>query len=147
MVTKKTTKAKAAEKKEAAKKERYYEGRGGRKTSVARARVYMSKSGISVNDKDYKEYFKVPVHQAAVEAPFAVLNQKDLGATIKVYGGGATGQAEAVRHALAQALVKMNPDFRAPLRQSGFLTRDDRMVERKKYGLKKARRAPQWAKR
>ena len=128
-------------------KERYFEGRGGRKTSIARARIYAKKPGIFINGKDYKEYFRQGDYQDTVAAPFKVLNQPNLGATVKVYGGGLTGQAEAVRHAISRALTRLNPEFRAPLRRAGFLTRDARMVERKKYGLKKARKAPQWAKR
>ena len=128
-------------------KGRYFEAKGGRKASVARARVYTQKSGLVVNDKDYKEYFKTPAHWEAVTEPFKILNQTGLGVTIKVYGGGLSGQAGAVRHAISRALVKLNPEFKVPLRQAGFLTRDARIVERKKYGLKKARRAPQWAKR
>jgi len=128
-------------------KERYFEARGSRKTSVARVRIYEKKIGIIINDKDLKEYFKMLVHQEAVTNPLKLLNQSKLGATVKVYGGGLTGQAEAVRHGISRALVKLNPEFKVPLRQAGFLTRDSRMVERKKYGLKKARRAPQWAKR
>ena len=128
-------------------KERFYEAKGGRKTAVARVRAHLNKTGIVVNDKQYKEYFHLPIHQEAVEAPLKLLNKKDIGITVKVYGGGSTGQAEAVRHGIASVLVKLNPESRKILRAAGFLTRDSRMVERKKYGLKKARRAPQWAKR
>lgn len=128
-------------------KERYYEARGGRKTAVARVRIYLNKTGIEVNDKQYKEYFRLLTQQEAVEAPLKLLNKKDIGITVKVYGGGMTGQAEAIRHGISMALVKLSEDFRKPLKAAGFLTRDSRMVERKKYGLKKARRAPQWAKR
>lgn len=141
----KTTLVKKAAK--PAQKERFYEAKGGRKTAVARVRVYLNKEGIVVNDKQHKEYFHLSVHQEAVEAPIKLLNKKDIGITVKVYGGGITGQAEAVRHGIAMALVKLNPESRKILRAAGFLTRDSRMVERKKYGLKKARRAPQWAKR
>ncbi|MEK7590255.1 MAG: 30S ribosomal protein S9 [Patescibacteria group bacterium] len=128
-------------------KERFYEAKGGRKTAVARVRAHLNKTGIVVNDKQYKEYFHLPIHQEAVEAPLKLLNKKDIGITVKVYGGGSTGQAEAVRQGIAAVLVKLNPESRKILRAAGFLTRDSRMVERKKYGLKKARRAPQWAKR
>lgn len=128
-------------------KERYYEARGARKTATALARLTSKKSEIVVNGKSYKEYFKIPSHQEAVIAPFKMLNQENVGASVKVYGGGIHAQAEAVRHAISRALVKMDEALKKRLRQFGFLTRDPRMVERKKYGLKKARRAPQWAKR
>lgn len=128
----------------------YFEGIGGRKTSTARVRLIPKSSGILVNGKDYKEYFKYLKHQDAILAPLNILNLKtdeNFGVSVKVKGGGLTGQAEAVRHGLARALVKFNKEFSKRLRKCGYLTRDARMVERKKYGLKKARRAPQWAKR
>ncbi len=130
------------------KKERYFEATGGRKTSRARARLYTKGTGITVNEKDYKDYFKIPKHQIAAAAPLELMKAADkLRAAVKVEGGGLTGQAEAVRNAIAKALVKFNADFKKRLRRAGFITRDARMVERKKYGLKKARRAPQWQKR
>ena len=127
---------------------RYFEARGGRKTAVARVRLYTKQKGFLVNEKDYKEYFKDPILQKEALQPLEAMNVLDkLGATVKVNGGGLAGQAEAVRQGIAKALTLFNPDFRKRLRRYGFLTRDSRMVERKKYGLKKARRAPQWAKR
>ena len=111
-------------------------------------RLYSKRTGILINDKDFREYFKAPKHQQIVIAPLETMKMTDtLGATVKVSGGGLTAQAEAVRHGLSRALVKFNDNFKKRLRRVGFLTRDSRMVERKKYGLKKARRAPQWAKR
>ncbi len=131
---------------------KYIEARGARKTSVARVRLISGgKPGIIVNNKDYKQYFKTDVQRAAVEAPLAVVGGfKELPKqtiTVRVSGGGLTGQSEAIRHGLARVLVKLKEEWRKQLKQPGFLKRDPRMVERKKYGLKKARRAPQWAKR
>ncbi len=141
-----TTKPKAEAK--PIKKERYFEATGGRKTASASARLFTVGTGIVVNGKDLKEYFKTLNNQMAVTAPLELMKLADkLRATIKVAGGGINAQAEAVRNAIAKALVKFNPEFKKSLRQSGFITRDARMVERKKYGLNKARRAPQWAKR
>ena len=127
---------------------RYFESVGRRKTAVARVRLFDKKIGIKINDKDYKDYFKLPKQWQTVESSLEVLDLTDkLGATIKVKGSGLSAQADAVRHGLARALVKYNEEFKKKLRQAGFLTRDPRMVERKKPGLKKARRAPQWSKR
>lgn len=134
----------------------YIEARGSRKTALARIRIISedkktAHQKIVVNGKDYNDYFKLPAHRAAVVAPLtivggpAVLGKR--GVSVLVRGGGATGQAEAVRHGLARALVKLEAGWRKQLKVAGFLTRDPRAVERKKYGLKKARRAPQWSKR
>ncbi len=143
--------AKSAQKEEPrdTKQSRYYEAKGGRKTAVARVRLFTSAQGdIVVNGKDFKDYFRDTHLQNEVLKPLETMNVRDkLGATVKVAGGGLRGQAEAVRHGIARALTIFNEDFRKRLRRSGFLTRDARMVERKKYGLRKARRAPQWAKR
>lgn len=146
MVTKKIVKKTKAPVKEV-KPERYFESVGGRKTAHARVRLYTKVAGVVVNNKDYKEYFKTTKHQDVVMSPFKLMNADKLGATIKVAGGGINAQAGAVRHGIASALVKFNETFKKRLRAAGFLTRDPRHVERKKYGLKKARRAPQWAKR
>ena len=130
------------------KSSRYYEARGARKTSVARVRIFTKDTGIQVNGKDYKSYFVQEKLQKIVAQPFETMNVAErVSATVKVNGGGINGQAEAIRNGLSRALVLFNADFRKRLRRHGFLTRDSRMVERKKYGLKKARRAPQWAKR
>jgi len=130
------------------KKERYFESSGGRKTAKARARIFSSKQGIVINDKNYTEYFKTGRNQKIVSDPMRMMDvDGKLGATIKVSGGGINAQAEAVRNAIAKALVEFNAEFKKKLRKAGYITRDARMVERKKYGLKKARRAPQWKKR
>lgn len=127
---------------------RYFEAKGGRKTARAVTRIYDKPGDILVNDKSYKEYFKSENNQTVIEEPFKVISMSDrLSASIKVSGGGLNAQAEAGRNALARALIKFNAEFKKRLRRAGYLTRDARMVERKKYGLKKARRAPQWAKR
>lgn len=129
-------------------KNRYFEGRGSRKTSVARVRLTVGQGKIAINGKDYREYFKSLKYQEIILATLAVIkNENKIDLSVRVKGGGLTAQAEAIRHGIARALVKSNEEFRKRLRKSGYLTRDSRMVERKKYGLKKARRAPQWAKR
>lgn len=134
------------------KAERYIETTGGRKTSHARVRLFSVSGGkqktIIINGKDYKEYFKIAKHQMFVVSPLKLAGVSDkMGITVKVAGGGIGMQAEAVRHGLSRALILFNEEFKKRLRQAGFVTRDARMVERKKYGLKKARRAPQWQKR
>lgn len=144
----KLVKAEKVEEKPKEKKERYFEATGGRKTAIARARIYVKNGPILINNKDYKTYFLSQVNQLKVFSPFNELSVADkFSATVRVSGGGINAQAEAVRNALAKALVNFNSDFKKRLRKAGFITRDPRMVERKKYGLKKARKAPQWAKR
>lgn len=129
-------------------KSRYVEAVGRRKTSVARVRLLADKSGITINGKDLTEYLKMPKLQEIVTAPLLALELKNKhGFTVVVAGGGIFSQAEAIRHGISRALVKFNSEFKKRLKKYNFLTRDPRMVERKKYGLKKARRAPQWAKR
>lgn len=125
----------------------YFEARGSRKSSVARVRLYAHKKGITVNDRDYKEYFPLTREQEAMTSPLRLVGQEDLGVSAHVAGGGLTAQSEAIRLGVARALLKVNPDLRIRLRSAELLTRDAREVERKKYGLKKARRASQWAKR
>jgi small subunit ribosomal protein S9 len=128
----------------------YYYGMGRRKTAVARVRIFPNGDGsITVNDRPAQSYFgQREAHMATIAAPFRVL---DLGnkytVTVRVVGGGSSGQAGAIRHALARALVRMDPDAKHPLRKAGLLTRDPRMKERKKPGLKRARKAPQYTKR
>lgn len=130
-------------------KKGYYEAVGRRKTSTARVRLFtQDKKGIVVNDNQLAEYFSTEVLQNIVKDPILKLKIKDkFGLTIIVKGGGIVGQAEACRHGISRALVELNPYFRKPLKKLGFLTRDSRMRERKKPGLKRARRAPQWSKR
>lgn len=126
---------------------RYFEGTGKRKTAVARVRLNAGR-GITINGKEYIAYFPIKRAQHAVREPLELLGLlSDFSVSAKVHGGGPNAQAEAVRHGIARALVKVNPDYKKRLRRAGFMTRDPRMVERKKYGLKKARRAPQWQKR
>lgn len=130
--------------------QKYFEGVGRRKRAVARVRFYPSDNGagnLTVNSLDYKKYFPVARYKQSAIEPFRILKDKSGEAQAKVKGGGLMAQAEAVRLGLARALAKFNPDFKKELRAFGYLTRDPRMVERKKYGLKKARRAPQWTKR
>ena len=121
---------------------------GRRKTSVARIYLSDGKGKITVNKKDYKEYFPTPTLQYKVNQAFALTNTTgQFDVNINVYGGGATGQAEAVRLALARALCEANEENRGALKPEGLLTRDPRMVERKKYGQKKARKKFQFSKR
>jgi small subunit ribosomal protein S9 len=129
--------------------ERYFEATGRRKTSTARVRLYPGGVGtITVNEKPAREYFARIGDYEAVTAPLRAIGQDGkFNITIKVAGGGSTGQAEATRQGVARALLRMNEDLRKPLRRSGFLTRDSREKERKKPGLKKARKAPTYTKR
>lgn len=127
----------------------YYEAVGRRKTSTARVRIYPGGQGrVVVNEKPVEEYFPRPrdVYQL-LEPLKATGYQGTLDVTVLVKGGGVSGQAEAVRHGLARALLLLNPELRPVLRKRGFLTRDSRMKERKKPGLKRARKAPQYTKR
>ncbi len=127
----------------------YFESVGRRKTSVARVRLYnQDEKGIIINDKDYKEYF--PTLELQQKAVYPLETMKCLDRfyfSIKLRGGGINSQAESVAHGISRALVEFNLDFKKRLRKAGSLTRDPRMRERKKFGLKRARRAPQWRKR
>jgi small subunit ribosomal protein S9 len=132
----------------AAHKGRYTEAIGRRKTAVARVRITTGHGKILVNGKDLKGYFSLPRLMAAAVAPLEQLKLTgDFDVTVHVSGGGINAQAEAIRHGLSQAIVIKDAAWKPRLRAMGYMTRDSRMVERKKYGLKKARRAPQWAKR
>lgn len=131
--------------KEANKK--YIEAVGRRKTSTSRVRIFEGEDGFMINQKPVNEYFKIERFRETALAPLKLLKIKNIFVSAKVLGGGIMAQAEAIRHGLSRALVKYNADFKKILKNAGFLTRDPRMVERKKYGLKKARRAPQWQKR
>lgn len=129
-------------------KGKYIEAVGRRKTSIARVRLVNNETGIKINGKDLKEYFKLGKLQEMVASPLTVLElTSKYGFTVVVVGGGIASQAEAIRHGITRALIKLDAEFRKRLKKYGFITRDSRMVERKKYGLKKARKAPQWAKR
>lgn len=121
---------------------------GRRKTASARVRIAAGKGVITVNGKELAAYFPYFEQQELILAPLkALAKEKDLDFSVKVAGGGTKGQAVAVQHGIARALVIWNEDFRKTLKTLGFLTRDPRVKERKKFGLKKARRAPQWSKR
>jgi len=128
---------------------RYFEAVGRRKTSLARVRLFtQGEKTLTVNEKPYKEYFStLDLQQIATDSLRKMKGFERFGVTARVRGGGIHSQAEAVRHGISRALVEFNPDFRKRLRKAGFLTRDPRARERKKPGLKRARRAPQWSKR
>lgn len=127
----------------------YYYGTGRRKKSVARVRIYENGTGkITINDRDIDEYFGLDTLKLIVRQPLALTNTSGkLDIVCRVNGGGVTGQAGAIRHGLSRALLQFDEELRPVLKKAGFLTRDPRMKERKKYGLKGARRAPQFSKR
>ena len=125
-----------------------FQGTGRRKESIARVRLVAGKGEITVNGKKLDEYFGTEILKVIVNQPFAVTNTVGkYDVIVKVVGGGYTGQAGAIRHGISRALLEANSEFRPALKANGFLTRDPRMKERKKYGLKKARKAPQFSKR
>ena len=125
-----------------------YLGTGRRKSSVARVRLVEGTGKITINGKDIEEYFDLDTLKVIVRQPLTVTNTlTKYDVVCSVYGGGVTGQAGAVRHGIARALNEANAEYRPALKSNGFLTRDSRMKERKKYGLKKARKAPQFSKR
>ena len=129
-------------------KQQYFYGTGRRKSSVARVRVYPGSGKITINGRDIDDYFGLETLKLIVRQPLALTEtaeQFDIVCTVA--GGGVTGQAGAIRHGLSRALLVFNPELRPVLKKAGFLTRDPRMKERKKYGLKAARRAPQFTKR
>jgi len=131
-----------------AKKDIVYQGTGRRKKSIARVRLFEGNGNITVNGRKLDEYFGTEILKVIVNQPFNVTNtvgKYDVECTVK--GGGFTGQAGAIRHGIARALNEANTELRLALKSNGFLTRDPRMKERKKYGLKKARKAPQFSKR
>ena len=121
---------------------------GRRKTSIARVYVKPGKGDIKINDRELKEYFLSEIHQTLVKQALAALKlEASYDVTVNVEGGGITGQAEAVRLGIARALVEISPENKPTLRKEGFMTRDSRMVERKKPGRRKARRKFQFSKR
>jgi len=127
--------------------ERYY-GTGRRKKSVARVYVMPGKGNITINKRDIDDYFGLETLKVIVRQPLvATETEGKYDILVNVKGGGYTGQAGAIRHGLSRALLKVDPEFRPALKKEGYLTRDPRMKERKKYGLKAARRAPQFSKR
>src|SRR3989338_3457967 len=138
-----------SEKEIAAKPDKYYEATGRRKTAVARVRLFTrGEKQFLVNGKPYQEYFPLAQDQDTVTASMRKMKCLDkFKVTVLVNGGGRSAQAEAVRHGTARVLVDFNNNFKKRLRKVGFLTRDPRMRERKKFGLKRARKSPQWAKR
>ena len=126
----------------------YFYGTGRRKKSIARVRIVPGTGAITINKRDIDEYFGLETLKLIVNQPFGVTNTAgkfDIICTVK--GGGFSGQAGAIRHGLARALLQADETYRTPLKRAGLLTRDPRMKERKKYGLKAARRAPQFSKR
>ena len=125
-----------------------YRGTGKRKTSVARVILRPGDGAWWINGRSLDEYFPRLTHRTMVHAPLKIAGAEGTyDVRVRVQGGGPSGQAGAVRHGIARALVDADPELRVPLKREGFLARDSRMVERKKAGLKKARKAPQWAKR
>ena len=130
-------------------KKPYLYGTGRRKSSVARVHLFPGGTGaITINGRDIDDYFGLDTLKLIVRQPLvtvALTDKVDIVATVA--GGGVTGQAGAIRHGIARALLQVDPAYRAPLKEAGLLTRDPRMKERKKYGLKAARRAPQFSKR
>ena len=125
-----------------------YIGTGRRQKSVARVRLLPGSGNIVVNKRDVEDYFGLETLKMIVRSPLVLTNTLEkFDVNVSVFGGGTTGQAGAIRHGIARALLTVDPEYRAVLKKAGFLTRDPRMKERKKYGLHAARRAPQFSKR
>ena len=126
----------------------YFYGTGRRKSSVARVRLYAGTGKVTINDRDIDDYFGLETLKLIVRQPLALTGTADkYDVVCRVAGGGVTGQAGAIRHGISRALLHSDAELRSELKKAGFLTRDPRMKERKKYGLKGARRAPQFSKR
>ncbi len=126
----------------------YFYGTGRRKSSVARVRLYTGTGKITINDRDIDDYFGLETLKLIVRQPLNLTETADkFDIVCRVAGGGVTGQAGAIRHGISRALLQADAELRPELKKAGFLTRDPRMKERKKYGLKGARRAPQFSKR
>ena len=129
-------------------KKPFFYGTGRRKHSVARVRLYKGNGAFTINDRSIDDYFGLETLKLIARQPLALTDTADkFDIVVKVAGGGVTGQAGAIRHGVARALLEFNAELRPELKKAGFLTRDPRMKERKKYGLKAARRAPQFSKR
>jgi len=129
-------------------KQTYVWGTGKRKCAIAQVRLYPGEGKVLVNGKPYQEFFPRLLYRRHIESPYQVTGTSGkYDAIVKVTGGGLSSQAEAIRHGIARALVKENESFKPLLRQACLLTRDARIKERKKYGLKRARKAPQYTKR
>ena len=125
-----------------------YWGTGRRNTSVARVRLLPGNGKITVNDRDVEEYFDSDSLKQALREPLVISETADkFDIAVNVHGGGTTGQSGAIRHGISRALIKADPELRPILKKAGFLTRDSRMKERKKYGFVKARKSPQFSKR
>ncbi|RLL40720.1 30S ribosomal protein S9 [Oceanobacillus piezotolerans] len=125
-----------------------YYGTGRRKKSTARVRLVPGSGNVKVNGRDAREYFPYETQLLILNQPLAATETEGTyDVLVNVHGGGFTGQAGAIRHGIARALLEADPEYRTTLKRAGFLTRDPRMKERKKYGLKGARRAPQFSKR
>jgi small subunit ribosomal protein S9 len=128
--------------------QQYYYGTGRRKTSVARVRLYPGTGAVVINGKPLDDLFVRPMHREAILRPLVVAESQDkFNAQVKVDGGGVSGWAGAIAHGIARALVAADENLKPALRRHGLLTRDPRVKERKKYGLKRARKAPQYTKR
>ncbi len=126
----------------------YHRGTGRRKCAIAQVKLSSGSGQITINGKDYQQLFPLIDHRRMIEQAFIVTDTVGkYNVVVKVVGGGMTGQAGAIKHGIARALVDVNESFKGPLRQHGLLTRDSRIKERKKYGLKRARKAPQYTKR
>ena len=126
----------------------YYYGTGRRKRAVARVRLYPGTGTIVINGRPFEEVFNRPVYQVIVRQPLLLTETLDkFNVQVKINGGGTTGGAEAIAHGIARALVAADEQYKPTLRKAGLLTRDPRVKERKKYGLKRARKAPQYTKR
>ena len=126
----------------------YFYGTGRRKSSVARVRLYQGTGKITINERDIDDYFGLETLKVIVRQPLVLTENADkYDVVCRVAGGGVTGQAGTIRHGIARALLQADAELRPELKKAGFLTRDPRMKERKKYGLKGARRAPQFSKR
>ena len=129
-------------------KKPYLYGTGRRKSSVARVHLFPNGTGaITINGRDIDDYFGLETLKMTVRQPLTLTGTTSFDVLVNVCGGGVSGQAGAIRHGISRALCKADPELRAALKKAGFLTRDPRMKERKKYGLKAARRAPQFSKR
>jgi small subunit ribosomal protein S9 len=151
MVTKKTTKKEEEKKEETLKKEKYFYAIGRRKTAIAKVKLFpaeISQNTFSVNGRKIEEYFPVSRMKEAAKSPLSLAGEgTKFNVEVKVYGGGVSAQSDAMKLGIARALVIFNEELKKSLKAAKHLTRDPREVERKKFGLKKARRAPQWAKR
>lgn len=148
-MTQATENTKEESKKATKRTGRYFYGLGRRKSAIAQVRLYEKGKGeIMVNNREFKEYFPLSALQTAIEAPLAETNMTGkFDVVAKVIGGGIKGQAESIQLGIARALIKYNEALRKPVKAKGYLSRDSRIKERKKPGLKRARRAPQWSKR